>query len=484
MISVLPIALLTLPWIQNVSFGPSPSVVQGLITWTCFALALMYASAFKVSKDHYHQIIFNAWALAALLSACMGLLQFFGFTAWLQGVVTPSELGQAFGNLRQRNQFATLMTIGLIAMLWQIQKLHSAKGMYVWALCLGIALLAAASAASGSRTGLLQWVLILGVYGFWLPQKRLFVVLALLFYVLAALLLPVAVSSGEQASGIMSRLHDTSPTCASRLTLWNNMLYLIVQKPLSGWGWGMLDYAHFVTLYPAERFCSIVDNAHNLPLQLAVELGVPIASLLCAAMLVFVFIGRPWRENNPAKQAAWAVLTATGLHSLLEYPLWYAPFQLAVILALVLILCDTTKTPVKRSLSFLLVPTLASSAIFLATIFVAFDYWRMSQMYLPLASRAQCFQTDAHKKAVSSWLFKDLALFAELTTTALTLQNAESVHANALHLLRLSPEPRVIEKILESARMLGKTEVANTYLSRYQAAFPYEAQRWIVRNGR
>ena len=28
-----------------------------------------------------------------------------------------------------------------------------------------------------------------------------------------------------------------------------------------------MDYAHFVTLYPGERFCDILDNAHNLPLH-------------------------------------------------------------------------------------------------------------------------------------------------------------------------------------------------------------------------
>lgn len=36
-----------------------------------------------------------------------------------------------------------------------------------------------------------------------------------------------------------------------------------------------------MTLFPGERFCVLLDNAHNLPLHLAVELGVPVAALLC-----------------------------------------------------------------------------------------------------------------------------------------------------------------------------------------------------------
>ena len=34
---------------------------------------------------------------------------------------------------------------------------------------------------------------------------------------------------------------------------------------------------------------------------------------------------------------AWSVLAVLGLHSLLEYPLWYGPFQLAAIISLLLL---------------------------------------------------------------------------------------------------------------------------------------------------
>ncbi len=71
------------------------------------------------------------------------------------------------------------------------------------------------------------------------------------------------------------------------------MLHLIAQKPWLGWGWGELDYAHYMTLFPGVRFCVLLDNAHNLPLHLAVELGVPVAALLCFAVLAWVWKARP-----------------------------------------------------------------------------------------------------------------------------------------------------------------------------------------------
>ena len=122
--------------------------------------------------------------------------------------------------------------------------------------------------------------------------------------------------------------------------------------------------------------------------------------------------------------------------------------------------------------------------ILIATCVVTYDYWRMSQVYLPPASRAKVFQTDTMTKAKASWFFYDLALFAELTTTPRTTQNAASIFDNAVHLLRLSPEPRVIEKVIESATLLNKTDIATAYLLRYKAAFPEEAARWSSRNHR
>ncbi len=108
------------------------------------------------------------------------------------------------------------------------------------------------------------------------------------------------------------------------------MLHLIAQKPLAGWGWGELDYAHFRTLYDGPRFCDILDNAHNLPfLHVAVELGVPLALLCMGGALVWAWRRQPWREQDTRRQLGWAVLALVTLHSMLEYPLWYGPFQIA-----------------------------------------------------------------------------------------------------------------------------------------------------------
>ncbi|NZA01899.1 O-antigen ligase family protein [Ottowia beijingensis] len=102
---------------------------------------------------------------------------------------------------------------------------------------------------------------------------------------------------------MLERLRTGESTCGSRLILWRNVLHLIGLKPWTGWGWGELDYAHYITLYEGARFCHILDNAHNLPLHLAVELGVPVALAVCGLVAWLVWRGRPWAEQHP--RASW-----------------------------------------------------------------------------------------------------------------------------------------------------------------------------------
>jgi hypothetical protein len=288
------------------------------------------------------------------------------------------------------------------------------------------------------------------------------------------------------SSGILSRVTENTAACTSRLTLWSNVLHLIAQKPWFGWGWGELDYAHFITLYPGERFCEILDNAHNLPLHLAVELGVPVAIVFCAVCGLLVWRNRPWAETNPTRQLAWGVLAVIGLHSMLEYPLWYGPFQLAVVLCIWMLWVtpmnadadvQEIEPPRGRSISSALTSSIAIVLI-AACAYAAWDYWRISQIYLAPESRNAAYRDDTLAQIQNSWLFQDQVQFAELTITPLTQENAAHTFALAKRMLHFSPEPRVVEKVIESATMLGRDDDALFYLQRFKAAFPEQQARW------
>ncbi|MDQ3058998.1 MAG: Wzy polymerase domain-containing protein [Pseudomonadota bacterium] len=443
--------------------------------------------------------------LAASLSALIGLVQYFGLAAPFSPWISQNQAGEAFANLRQRNQFATLTSIGLVALLvWDAllekpARLHEARRAPWWVSALAV-LLALGNAASGSRTGLLQWGLIglIAAWWFW-PQRRqqrhllALALQALLAYGVAVLVLPwlLALATGAHSGGLFGRL-VTDTGCSSRKVLWSNVLTLIAQKPWLGWGWGELDYAHFVTLYPGARFCEILDNAHNLPLHLAVELGLPAAFALCGGAAWLVWRARPWRETDPVRQMAWSVLAVIGLHSLLEYPLWYGPFQIAAGLCVGLLwtnrgvgqVFDTNYRPSLRSPSpaapYLRVLLAISLGAMVAG--AAISYHQVSQIYLLPAQRSAVYRHDTLNKIRNNRLFRPQARFAELSLTGLTRSNAADVNAMAKELLHYSPEPRVIEKLIESAVMLGREDEALAYLIRYRAAFPADHARWAEEN--
>ena len=243
----------------------------------------VFAAAAPVRAEHL------AWGLvvAAVVASGIGLLQYFVGDPGIVGV-QPSTPGQAIGNLRQRNQQASLLSLGVWAVLWLWAggAARPSRGRQAWAAGAALALLAVGSAATASRTGGLQWLMVVGLACFW-PAARRFALAALAVYVLAAWGLPVLLEAvgGGVSKGMFKRFLGEDADYDSRTVLWSNVVHLIGQKPWTGWGWGELDYAHYVTLFPGGRFAVLVDNAHNLALQLAVELGLPAAALLCGAVL-------------------------------------------------------------------------------------------------------------------------------------------------------------------------------------------------------
>jgi O-antigen ligase len=522
-ISAVVLALLVIPWINPFSRGPSSSVGPWLVSAICAAIAfvalppgrgnamlgaglaavpawaflvhglapdtvalaaaclliLMAActAAGSASRPQSIQLIAMGWLLAAGLSTAMALVQYFGVADRLAPWVNPSAVGEPFANLRQRNQFATLTVIGMASILWALPASPRR-----WPMMVAITVLAIGNAATASRAGLVEMFL-LGLLAFSWPGRRPvgLWLLAAFVYVAAALALPWLLewSTGVAGSRLWERL-GASEGCSSRKVLWSNVIELIGSRPWLGWGWGELDYAHFTTLYQGPRFCDILDNAHSLPLHLAVELGVPAAVLVFAGLAWAAVRAMPWRESNPGRQLAWAVLAVILVHSMLEYPLWYGPFQIALGLCLGLLWPAERSSPNAGPLR---APALAVLAIVAgaACSYAAWDFWRVSQVYKPYEERSERYRDDPIVRAQSSWLFRHHVRFAELTLTPLTRANAQWIYDMANLMLHHSPEPRVIEKLIESSLMLSREEEALAHLARFRAAFPREYALWVRR---
>ncbi|MEQ1658324.1 MAG: Wzy polymerase domain-containing protein, partial [Hylemonella sp.] len=394
--------VVTAPWLLPPIGGPSPSLVSWLFSLACTAILIVLLFS-KQWQGKASSVVPVAWLTAALISSAMGLCQYFGVSWQLVPWMTPPTApGEAFANLRQRNHFSTLTNIGLAALLYVATSgvREASRLMVRIGLLAAAVLLATGNAASSSRTGLVQLLLLLGAGWFWSGRRhaeaRMVLAAALGAYAVSTLALPALLGFSASEHGLWGRMSPGNAGCGSRVTLWSNVLDLISLRPWLGWGWGELDYAHFMTLYAGPRFCEILDNAHNLPLHLAVELGIPAALLICGGALWLVLRAQPWREKDPGRQLAWSVLAVILLHSMLEYPLWFGPFQLALGLCIWLLWPSRKKCPnmpvVPQEPPWW--PRVLAVSLLVGAAYAAWDYHRVSQIFYPPDFRAPAYRDN------------------------------------------------------------------------------------------
>jgi len=481
-------------WVPQVI---DPALTLGLLA-ALVCMALMARVGLHVAWRGNGLVVWvaAAWVLAASISSVLGVLQYLGLAHDLVPWVNQPLPGDAFANLRQRNQFASLTSMGLVAGLaWLADLAHRGPiqprvQVVAW---LVLNLLAAGVACSVSRTGALQWLTIgmLGAGWAWRACRQ--GARAQKVVLVAACLAPALVAlwsvwmpglatqvTGHVGASMLLRVAGQAQdygVCGSRGVLWSNMATLIGQRPWLGWGWGETDFAHFMTAYPSTRFCDMLDNAHNLPLHLTLELGLPLAMLLLGVGVLWVLRRRPWREPDAWRSMAWGVLWVIGLHSLVEYPLWYGPFQMTAGLAVGLLWRQGSDAPLSAadvahrmpSPRAQLVAISVACALFLGCLYAAWDFNRVAQIYRAPAQRDALYRDDPMQHASASWLFRNQAEFAKLTSQDVSADNAQEVFDLAARVMHYSPEPRVVQRWIDSAKSLGQDDLANNLSERLHA---------------
>jgi O-antigen ligase len=238
--------------------------------------------------------------------------------------------GRAVGNLRQPNHLSSLLLWAAIAVvpLLELRRLRLGAALALFALMIFAVVLTA------SRTGVLGVGLLTlgGLLDLRLSRPaRTLLLSSPLLYALAWAGLAAWAEFGHHAFGGEARLAEADLS-GSRFGIWANTLELIRAQPWTGVGFGEFNLAWTLTPFPG-RPTAFFDHTHNLPLQLAVECGVPLALAVTALLLAALW--RIWRLSQVEDAAAalcvrsaLLMLVLIVLHSQLEYPLWYAYFLL------------------------------------------------------------------------------------------------------------------------------------------------------------
>jgi hypothetical protein len=172
---------------------------------------------------------------------------------------------------------------------------------------------------------------------------------------------------------------------------------------------------------------------------------------------------------------------------MVEYPLWYGPFFMTTLICIGILCADLWRnwllalTESTRNAIFLGVRGFAL-LLLTCTAFAAFDYHRVSQIYLQPQERSSWYAADPLGAAMKSVLFQNHAKFAQLQITPLTRENAPQILRLSSELVLWQPEPRVIEKLIESAVMMQLDDLAGFHLKRYKVAYPQAYALWARRN--
>ena len=310
----------------------SPGVgILGIIALAA-AVMLHGASAGAAGGERWFRPFAIALVVGGVGCALIAMMQVFAYHAidndW---IALPVRVGRPGGNLGQPNHFADVMLWGIIAVVplaraWQ-DRAGSRLARMGWGLAALLMLLGVV--LTGSRTALLSLVL-LAAWGIADRQlsRPLRLGLLSLPFVAAALLWTVGAWSKMHAvTVVLMDRSDATDLTSFRGEIWRSALTLIHQQPWLGVGWGQFNFAWSLT--PSfSRAAGLVDNAHNLALQLAVELGVP-AALAMMGLLLFALVrsvGRVWRlagDSGLAARSALVIVLVMGLHSMLEFPLWF-----------------------------------------------------------------------------------------------------------------------------------------------------------------
>ena len=323
-------SLLRYQWQQT---GMLPFELFGLLLAALGAVLLAHEQQ-RIGRSEL--VTAMAWSvlLGAVLQALIGISQMAGLAPQSNGWLLFSGM-EIMGNIGQRNQFAHVLTWGMLAAAY----LYSQRRLPAWltiALCFYLSLL---SAWSGGRLPLAYAVAItvLGVLmRVRLPQSGigkalLWVAASIVLFQLGGKHLAQWLFSVDIGSGL-DRLNDAG-FGARRRVEWDKCWQIVTTYPWLGTGIGGYAYQS-VWLeafggYGRVPESSLFTHSHNLVTQLLAETGVP-ATLLAAAIVSYCLWPYLKRENASAENAfLLGMATVTLGHSMFEYPLWYLPFSFA-----------------------------------------------------------------------------------------------------------------------------------------------------------
>jgi len=425
------------------------------------------------------------WFVVAgtLANAAIGLMQLWGVQSPLSPFVLPQIRGRVYANTGQPNHLADYLCLGLasLAYLYGVRRLA-----LPYALAAASVLLLVLT-ASGSRSA---WIYLIALVILGLLLQRLrphpaarrilgFAIACLAGFLaiqwFAGRLLPTAAFSVETIS---SRLGTEGIQSANRMRMWYAAWQMFLDAPFFGVGFRQFAWQHFLlnAQLPVQRTESaITDNAHNLVFQTMAEFGIAGIAVLCAGLAPMLLA---IRRQEPGAHLWWlcAVLAILGIHSMLEYPLWYAYFL--GIAAVVLGVSETAAISIgERSRGrVLLVPMLVLGVIATANVYQ--DYRTLQSLHQIPPHTTGGGARNGESTAAALLELQQHSLFApfvELALSRLMVLDREQIDDKLAfngQVMRFAPSADVVYRQAILLALNGQKEAAQAQWQLAEANFP------------
>jgi O-antigen ligase len=191
-----------------------------------------------------------------------------------------------------------------------------------WYLVVASTILVAAVLLSGSRGGALSLVVGLVALAAALTRRKKPAVGKLAVGAVAGMLV-LAVLLAPTLSRLVERIGESQLETERRVAIYEHTLEAIAASPLLGYGYG--GFPALYRMYDTDDLTRVVDAAHSTILENVMELGVPGALLLFAAIAMPVVwcwqAAGTRRRDQHVPAIAIAVGAAVTIHSMVDFPL-------------------------------------------------------------------------------------------------------------------------------------------------------------------
>ncbi len=452
-------------------------------------LAILLGQHFRAAGQETEVADRLAFAIimVAIFNAFAQVAQVTGFDASLQPfviLVSDRPVCTFFGNTGQSNQTATIAWLAVAGVLYlagkgRVRVPFAASLAFVlmlsaaltasrmaWLICFFVAFMVAASRLTlGPQSAI---------------QNRLASALTLpLGFLLATLLIAEALQLLEvpcaTAAGRLADARDGGVLI--RLELWRQAIMVWLTHPWIGGGAGSFFGAAY-RLQPLGAHEPLDSYAHSLPMQLLAEFG--LIGLGVVALLLFLSLYpaiRRWSQLSSVDGLMFSWIGVLGIHSMLEFPLWYVHFLMFFGLALGL-LVRSDANGLQISVPMRTAVTTVACVALIGNVGLFLDYRKLEHTVFLVNLELQNNVSSPRLDAAIESAGREVVVFDFIATHALGLrvpiskEDLEKKTRDAERIFHRAPSAENVGRLVLLKAMAGDFGWVREQLARMTMFFP------------